>query len=146
MRLTTRTCLAGVAASALLVGCGPDEGTSAATGPDAGVASTEVTVTVVAGETSTVTLTCDPPGGDHPDPEAACTSLVDAMSADPNPLDPVPPEQLCTEIYGGDQTAVVEGTVTGEPVRAELSRVNGCEIARWDALVPLLVEPGGVDD
>ena len=34
----------------------------------------------------------------------------------------------------------------GAPVSAELSRVNGCEISRWDALLPVLVEPGGVDD
>ena len=45
---------------------------------------------------------------------------------------------------GGDQTAVIEGTLNGEPLRTELSRTNGCEIARWDALQPVLVEPGGV--
>lgn len=90
-------------------------------------------------------LTCGPTGGDHPDPDAACSALANAASAEPSPLDPVPADVACTEIYGGDQTAVVEGTIDGEPVRAELSRTNGCEIARWDALVALLVEPGGVD-
>jgi hypothetical protein len=32
----------------------------------------------------------------------------------------------------------VRGTVEGRAVRASLSRENGCEIERWDALEPLL--------
>lgn len=134
-------------AAVLLVGCGSQTeptATTDSTGTGTGT-GTDVTITVDAGATSTYTLTCAPPGGDHPDPEAACAALLDAAAQEPSPLDPVPADQLCTEIYGGDQTAVIEGTVDGEPVRAELSRVNGCEISRWDALLPVLVEPGGVD-
>ena len=52
---------------------------------------------------------------------------------------------MCTEIYGGPQTATVTGTFRGEPVSAEFSRTNGCEIARWDGHVALLVETGGAD-
>jgi hypothetical protein len=135
-------------ASVLLVGCGSDDEPTASTGSTGGVGGggTEVTVTVEADVTSAYTLTCDPTGGDHPDADAACAALLDAASQEPSPLDAVPAEQLCTEIYGGDQTAVIEGTVDGAPVSAELSRVNGCEISRWDALLPVLVEPGGVDD
>jgi hypothetical protein len=40
----------------------------------------------------------------------------------------------CTQIYGGDQLA----TITGAGVQASFSRANGCEIARWDALRPVL--------
>lgn len=111
------------------------------------MATTEITITVNAGvgiDPVTYTLTCEPPGGDHPDPAAACASLEEAAAAPLNPLSPVRTDMACTEIYGGDQTAVIEGVVQGTPVRAELSRVNGCEIARWDALVPVLVVPGGV--
>ena len=144
------TCVAGLLASVVLVGCGSDDEPTASTGSTGGDGgggtATEVTVTVDAGATSAYTLTCDPQGGDHPDADAACAALLDAASQDPSPLDPVPAEQLCTEIYGGDQTAVIEGTVDGEPVSAELSRINGCEISRWDALLPVLVEPGGVED
>ena len=43
----------------------------------------------------------------------------------------------CTEIYGGDQVALVEGS----GFRAILNRTNGCEIARWDALAPVLEIP-----
>lgn len=135
-----------------LLGCGAGD---TASGPTAGtdeedmpMPGTSLTVTVrPAGPASTptvYTLTCDPPGGDHPDPQAACAALEEAMAAPVNPLDPVPATQACTEIYGGDQTALVEGTIDGQAVRAEMSRVNGCEIARWDALVDVLVEPGGV--
>ena len=95
------------------------------------------------GSTSTLTLTCDPPGGDHPDPEAACAVLDAAASLPTNPLEPVPPDVACTEIYGGPQTAVVEGTIDAEPVLVEFSRVDGCEIDRWDAVIPLLAEPAG---
>lgn len=140
-----RTCVAGLMVSVLLGGCGTAEEPTATTDSTGAGTATDVTITVDAGDTSTYTLTCDPAGGDHPDPETACAALLDAVSQDPSPLDPVPADQLCTEIYGGDQTALIEGTVEGQTVRAELSRVNGCEISRWDALLPVLVEPGGVD-
>ncbi|UER55486.1 hypothetical protein HJG43_14130 [Kineosporiaceae bacterium SCSIO 59966] len=91
----------------------------------------------------TFTLTCDPPGGDHPDPEAACRALADTGGA--AAFDPVPDDMMCTEIYGGPQRATVTGTVDGTAVDAEFSRTDGCEIARWDALAPLLGSKGGAE-
>jgi hypothetical protein len=44
------------------------------------------------------------------------------------------PGEVCTEIYGGPERLVVEGTVEGVRRRVEASRVNGCEIARYDLL------------
>lgn len=88
----------------------------------------------------TTTLTCDPVGGDHTDPEAACDALAAAGVA---AFDPPPADEMCTQIYGGPQVAEVEGTVDGSVVRAGFSRTDGCEIARWDALVDLLGERGG---
>ena len=85
------------------------------------------------GPTRTATLTCVPDAGSHPDPEKACA----ALRAHPQALDPVPPDTACTEIYGGDQVA----RVTGAGIQASLNRSNGCEIARWDALAPLLELP-----
>lgn len=79
------------------------------------------------------TLTCDPPGGDHPQPEQAC-GVLDA-------LEPLPSDALCTEQYGGPQTATVRGTVRGRPVDLALSRTDGCRIAQWDRLVPLVPAP-----
>ena len=98
-----------------------------------------VTVDTGAGQTRTYTLRCDPAGGDHPDPEAACEALA-RMQA---PFSPLPKGMLCTEIYGGPQTAKVEGTYRGAPTLAEFRRTDGCEISRWDAYAAVLVERGG---
>jgi hypothetical protein len=81
------------------------------------------------------TLTCNPPGGTHPDPEAACRALEENGE---QALPPVSPTQRCTMIYGGPQTATVTGTWGGEEVDAEFSRTNGCEIHRWKSLAGLL--------
>jgi Subtilisin inhibitor-like len=82
------------------------------------------------GPSTTATLTCDPDGGTHPDPAKACAALL----AHPEALHPVPLDMACTEIYGGDQVARIEGP----GLQAMFNRTNGCEIGRWDALAPLL--------
>ncbi len=81
------------------------------------------------------TLTCEPAGGDHPDPEAACAALAEAGV---DVFAPVPEDQPCTLVYGGPETATVTGHVAGTPVDAEFSRENGCEIDRWERVGPLL--------
>jgi hypothetical protein len=48
---------------------------------------------------------------------------------------------MCTMIYGGSQTATVMGRWHGMPVHAAYSQVNGCEIARWRNMAPVLSEP-----
>ena len=92
------------------------------------------------GTKTTWTLTCDPAGGTHPDPDAACRAL-EAHGA--NALPPVRKDVACTQVYGGPQTATITGTWQGKPVRSSFSRINGCEISRWDRLRGLL-PPGGV--
>ncbi len=89
----------------------------------------------------TFTLVCDPPGGDHPDPTAACRLLSELEE----PFAPVPPDTLCTEVYGGPRTATVTGLFRGDPVHAEFSRTDGCQIARWDKHAALL-GGAGVED
>jgi predicted small lipoprotein YifL len=79
-------------------------------------------------------LSCDPPTGTHPSPKPAC----DALEAHPDALDPVPGDAVCTQQFGGRRTALVRGVVAGEEVEATFTRRNGCEIARWDSLGPLL--------
>lgn len=51
---------------------------------------------------------------------------------------PVPRDAVCTQLYGGPQTARVTGEVGGRRVDARFTRRNGCEIARWERLAALL--------
>jgi hypothetical protein len=83
-----------------------------------------------AGEARSATLTCDPDDGSHPDVAQACDALLTHQDA----LKPVAGGVACTEIYGGPQLAAV----SGGGVHASFNRKNGCEIARWEALAPLL--------
>ncbi len=102
-----------------------------------------LTVTVDRGDGSaptTWTLTCDPPSGTHPAPEKACA----ALAAVADPFAPVPRDAVCTEIYGGPQTATIRGTWRGSTVIARYQRNNGCEIARWDRLAAVFQTKGGV--
>ncbi len=118
-------------------------GTAPSSPASGGSGTTSLTVTAQASADAPAdawTLTCEPAGGTHPDPDAACAAL--AAAADP--FAPVPPTVACTEIYGGDQTASIQGNYNGQAVSADYSRSNGCEIARWDAIAPVLVIPGGV--
>ena len=80
------------------------------------------------------TLTCEPAGGDHPDPAQACEDLA----REREPFAPVPPGSVCTEIYGGPQTATVRGTYRGQPVSLDLKRTDGCTTAQWDRLGAVL--------
>ncbi|MBB2924773.1 SSI family serine proteinase inhibitor [Cellulomonas cellasea] len=114
--------------------------------PTAAPAAVGASLTVTLDETGTgavrtMTLTCDPVGGDHPDPAAACAALA---AAGPGAFDLPPGDLMCTQLFGGPQVALVEGTVAGVPVSARFSRTDGCEIGRWDALAPLLGSTGGV--
>ncbi|MEE1939656.1 SSI family serine proteinase inhibitor [Streptomyces sp. TRM 70361] len=96
---------------------------------------------VIGGTTRTqrrYTLHCHPAGGSHPDPLAACEALDRADDGPASPWEPVPPGTPCAQIYGGPATARVTGTWRGRPVNAAFDRTDGCEIARWDALVPAL--------
>ena len=84
-------------------------------------------------------LTCNPPGGDHPDTEAACRVLDRDGEWT---LPPVPKNKMCTQVYGGPEQATITGSWRGKPVDSKLSLINGCEIARWSALIGLLPKPG----
>jgi hypothetical protein len=53
-------------------------------------------------------------------------------------FEPVPPDTACTSIYGGPATGWIRGTVRGRRVDARYSRRNGCEIARFEKVQPLL--------
>ena len=44
------------------------------------------------------------------------------------------PDEACTQVYGGPERLIVEGTLDGEAVSKEVTRTDGCQIARYDLL------------
>jgi len=139
-----------VAAMALvaLSSCGSDatsdgasDGATDDTASSDGTALTIVVTPADGAKTSTYELTCDPAGGDHPQPQQACEAIA---AAGAGVFDPPPSDQTCTQLYGGPQIATIKGTYDGKDVDASFSRADGCEVDRWDALgttvfnVPLL--------
>ena len=83
-------------------------------------------------------LTCPAVPGD-PAGREACREL-DRVPAET--FEPVPPGTACTQIYGGPETVLVTGRLDGREIDSELSRSDGCEIARWDSLSPVLASLG----
>lgn len=167
LRVTSRLAISLFATALFLTGCGQGSSSSggsvtpAPTGSGAGsptsgsgavpgtggtstgsptpraAGATDLTIVVDdgAGARTTWHLTCDPAGGDHPDPAKACAVLAQHGAT---ALPPVPRDRMCTQVFGGAQTAHITGTWRGEKVDARLSRTNGCEITRWQALIGLL--------
>lgn len=67
----------------------------------------------------------------HPRADAACAALKNNAAL----LSPAPQgkDRVCTEQYGGPETATVTGIVDNTPVDAGFARTNGCEIGEWNA-------------
>ncbi|MFF1833652.1 SSI family serine proteinase inhibitor [Streptomyces sp. NPDC058231] len=107
--------------------------------------NTELTVTVSgSGDRAAdgvYELKCSPAGGNHPVAKQACDRLTElAKPADgtADPFRPVPSDAMCTQQFGGSATARITGTWQGQRVDASFDRTNGCEIARWNNLRPVL--------
>ncbi|TRV80457.1 hypothetical protein FKN01_06860 [Streptomyces sp. 130] len=83
-------------------------------------------------------LECGPAGGSHPVAAQACERLDQLEGEGADPFAPVPRDAMCTQQYGGESTAHVTGTWHGRQVDASFRRTNGCEIARWNGLRPVL--------
>ena len=81
-----------------------------------------------AGHAVSWSLRCSPAGGTLPRPGQDCRILQALRS----PFAPVPPREICTQIYGGPQVALVRGTFLGRRVWAYFKRTDGCQIARWN--------------
>ncbi len=48
------------------------------------------------------------------------------------------PDQACTETYGGPDVATVTGSIGGHGVATSFHRANGCGLADWALLAPLI--------
>jgi ABC-type phosphate transport system substrate-binding protein len=117
-----------------VVGCGASD-EQAASPPSVA----DLTVTVDADgdgsrQPQTTTVKCD-----TADASKACRA-ADGMDA--KTFEPVGDMVACTQQYGGPETATVKGTLHGDAIDAKFSRVNGCEISRWEAAAPLLEAAG----
>ena len=115
-----------------LAGCGGGEA------EDAGDAAIDLKLTLwpngAAGDSISWRLQCEPTGGDHPDPEAACA----ALTAVKDPFGKVPPPKRCKEIPGSSpEVAVLEGDFRGRKVRSSFERANACVVGRWDRIAPV---------
>ncbi|MDV8147355.1 serine protease inhibitor [Arthrobacter sp. B10-11] len=75
-------------------------------------------------------------GSTLPDPAAALAAVE--RFGDEVFFAPRRADMMCTQQYGGPQVAVVTGTFHGRPVHSSFSLTDGCEIARWRSLAPLL--------
>lgn len=89
------------------------------------------------------TLTCDPPGGTHPDAAAAAAVLNEIIESGLDPFAPVPADMMCTQQYGGPETATITGTWRGRSVDASYNLTDGCEIGRWRRIRAVLTPPAG---
>ncbi len=81
------------------------------------------------------TLQCNPTGGTHKGAKKACVALLKVK----DPFKSSDPNRICTEQYGGPETANVQGIWNGKKIRANFSKINGCEIARWQKVQALLI-------
>lgn len=74
-----------------------------------------------------------------PDADAACRVLAThrkLLTEEPDR------QRICTEQYGGPESATVTGSVSGRQVNASFARTNGCEISDWEKLQPLFGKAG----
>lgn len=115
-------------------------------GADAAIGSVQVTVTHPTIDPIVYTLDCFgdtftvTPAVTGIDAAAACARFGDPAVIDRLVLGP-PAGQICTEIYGGEDLAVLTGTINDEPIDATIDRTNGCGIADWDTLLAGILPP-----
>ncbi|GLW01961.1 SSI family serine proteinase inhibitor [Streptomyces lavendulae] len=83
-------------------------------------------------------LECRPAGGDHPEAKEACERLEQLAREGKDPFAAEPKRRMCTFQDGGPAKARITGTWHGRKVDSTFHRKNGCDIARWNDLEPVL--------
>ena len=130
--------LIAVACAGAVDACGSTPAPSGAAAPGSTATATakvslDITVSTTPGAPSKHwTLRCDPAGGTHPDPAAACAVLLKAKA----PFAPVPKGVMCPMIRVGTKTAIVKGTYFGRRVDTTFMP-GGCGLAQWEQIGPI---------
>ena len=86
----------------------------------------------------TWTLRCAPPRGSLPRPGRACLELARGGA---RLFAPLPPNSVCTEIYGGADVAQITGAIGDQTVDTTIDRTNGCGINDWDEVLGDILPP-----
>lgn len=77
----------------------------------------------------------------------ACARLAEQMVQTRLITPPLPGDLVCTEMYGGPDTARIVGTIDDMAVNTTIDRTNGCGISDWDNLLAGVLQPAiGVTD
>jgi hypothetical protein len=120
--------IAAVCAAATACGSAPaPSGAAAGVAMPAPKVSLEITVSTTPGAPAQHwTLRCDPAGGTHPHPAAACAVLLKAK----NPFAPLPKGIMCPMIRVGAKTARIKGSYFGRQIDTTLTE-GGCQMAQW---------------
>ncbi len=135
-----------VALAAMLAACG-------GSGSGSSDAATQLTITARTGSESVLvpsdaTLECDgaatATGYLAKAAEPACAAVRDGVVATVKQAQKT--GQLCSQIYGGPQTAHITGTANGKSVNLRIGRTDGCGVADWQTLEPLLGAPDRTGD
>ncbi len=112
---------------AALGGCGGDDREPAR----GGAPTVDLVISVMSPQgTRETELECDPSARSRPCETAR--RLADFLAKQP------PRDRVCTQIYGGPETARVRGTIGDRRIDRRFSKTNGCEIADWQRAEPLL--------
>ena len=118
----------------------PDGGIGDGAGPPPGAGvDLEITIDHPDIDAYTYRISCDDDsaiveGIEAVDAEGACAQRGEQSVQDrlvEGPLE----DRVCTEVYGGPDTATVVGSIDGRPVDTVIDRTNGCGIAEWDELL-----------
>ena len=122
-----RYLLVAVMCAAAATACGSKA--ASATSPSAPPkVSLDIKITGGSGRAEHWTLRCDPPGGTHPDPAAACRVLLRAK--DPFAPVHVPKGLMCPMMLASTRVARVSGTYFGQQINTTFTQ-GGCQTARW---------------
>jgi Subtilisin inhibitor-like len=107
-------------------------GSSSSAAGTTSAAKVSLDVVLTAGPDGTAkrwTLTCEPAGGDYPDPAAACAKLLRFRTV----FTPSPVHVMCPMIMADARAYIVYGTFLGQKVHQSITD-GGCMISRWNEL------------